>query len=32
VKRNIPGRCGNALAMNGNSGWGDVGRDASDLG
>jgi hypothetical protein len=21
VKRNIPGRYGNALAMNGNSGW-----------
>jgi putative transposase len=32
VRRNIPGPCGNALAANGNSGWGDVGRDASDVG
>jgi hypothetical protein len=32
MKRNIPGRCGNALAGNHNPGWGDVGRDASDLG
>ena len=32
MKRNIPGRCGNALAGNQNPGWGDVGRDASDLG
>jgi transposase len=30
VKRNIPGRCGNALAEDGNPGWGDVGRDTSD--
>src|SRR5688500_14343504 len=32
VKRNILGRCGNALAENGNSGWRDVGRDASEAG
>jgi hypothetical protein len=31
VKRNIPGRCGNALAEDGNPGWGDVGRDALTL-
>ena len=31
VRRNIPGRCGNALAVNGDSGWRDVGRDASAL-
>ena len=30
VKRNIPGRCGTALAEDGNPGWGDVGRDTSD--
>jgi hypothetical protein len=28
VKRNIPGRCGNTLAVNGDPGWGDVGRHA----
>jgi transposase, IS30 family len=32
VKRNIPGRCGNALARNGNAGWGDVGWEASSSG
>jgi hypothetical protein len=32
VKRNIPGRRGNAPAVNGNPGWRDVGRDASDVG
>jgi hypothetical protein len=32
VKRNIPGRCGNALAGNHHPGWGDVGRNASGLG
>src|SRR5918912_129079 len=32
VKRNIPGRCGNALARNGNPGWGDGGRDTSGAG
>src|SRR5215208_6594405 len=32
VRRNIPGRCGNAPAGNRNPGWGDVGRDASDFG
>src|SRR5687767_623443 len=32
VNRNIPGRCGSALAGNQNPGWGDVGRDASDVG
>src|SRR3954470_19436693 len=32
VKRNIPGRCGNALAVSGNPGWGDGGRDASGAG
>src|SRR5437764_14399275 len=32
VKRNIPGRCGNVLAGNGNLGWGDVRRDASEAG
>ena len=31
VKRNIPGRRGNALAGNQNPGWGDVRRDASDV-
>ena len=32
VKRNIPGPCGKALAVNGNPGWGDGGRDASGAG
>src|SRR5689334_8897447 len=32
VKRNIPGPCGKAMAANGNRGWGDVRRDASDVG
>ena len=32
ARRNIPGRCGNALAVNGNPGWGDGGRDASGAG
>src|SRR4051794_5024798 len=32
VKCNIPGRCGNALAANGNPGWRHVGRDASGVG
>ena len=32
VKRNIPGLCGKALAGNGDSGWRDVGRDASGAG
>ena len=32
VKRNIPGRCGNALPVNRTPGWRDVGWDASDLG
>src|SRR3954463_10048412 len=32
VKRNIPGRCGKALAVIGNPGWGDVGWDASGAG
>ena len=32
VKRNIPGPCGKAPAVNGNSGWGDAGRDASGVG
>ena len=32
VKRNIPGRCGNALAVNGDPGWGDVGRHTPELG
>src|SRR4051794_30116189 len=32
VKRNIPGRCGKAPAVNGDPGWGDGGRDASGAG
>src|SRR5919205_275075 len=32
VKRNIPGPCGKALAGSGDPGWGDGGRDASDVG
>src|SRR6186997_2218058 len=32
VKRNILGPCGKVLAGNGNSGWSDVGRDASEAG
>src|SRR3954447_3791342 len=32
VKRNIPGPCGKALAVNGDSGWRDGGRDASGAG
>src|SRR3954453_15213902 len=32
VKRNIPGPCGKALAVSGNPGWGDGGRDASGAG
>jgi hypothetical protein len=32
VRRNILGRCGNALAGDGNLGWGDGGRDASEAG
>ena len=32
MKRNIPGPCGKALAVIGNPGWGDVGRDASGAG
>jgi hypothetical protein len=32
VKRNIVGLCGKALAVNGNLGWGDAGRNASGVG
>src|SRR5690349_17847974 len=32
VKRNIPGPCGKALAVSGDPGWGDGGRDASGAG
>src|SRR3954447_12929611 len=32
VKRNIPGPCGKAPAVNGDSGWRDVRRDASGAG
>src|SRR4051794_13709032 len=32
VKRNILGPCGKALAVSGNPGWGDGGRDASGAG